>query len=378
MKITILNNLYKPYQRGGAEIVIETIKKALEKEKHEVFVISTYPCLNSFKKIRIIDKNYFLPSAYSLLSKFPYHCRILWHTYKLIDLIQIIKLKKILQKEKPDLIISHNLTAFSALTNQLIKKLDIKQAHFLHDIQLLHPSGRIIFNKERIIDSIGAKVWQAIKREQFKTIKKIISPSSWLLKLHQEKGFFNNTKQIIAFNPVNLTNLKKTKFPVFSYIYLGQLDDEKGLPLLVSAFEKITQKANLIIAGSGPLLNFIEEKSKKNKNIILLKNLTHQEIIETLSQSHCLIIPSLIYENCSTAILEGVSQGLNIISSNIGGSPELIERFWGQSFQAGDEKDLYNKMLQAIEIEDYKKNLDSFKCLNSDTYIKNLLNFLIT
>jgi glycosyltransferase involved in cell wall biosynthesis len=376
MKIAILNNLYKPYQRGGAEIVIETIKKALEKEKHEVFVISTYPCLNSFKKIRIINNNYFLPSAYSFLNKMPYLCRLFWHVYKFIDIMQIIKLKKILQQEKPDLIMSHNLTAFSGLTNRLIKKLNIKQAHFLHDTQLLHPSGRLILNNEKTINSFSAKIWQIIKKQQFKSVKKIISPSTWLLKLHENKGFFNKSQQYIALNPINLTNLNKTKFPVFSFIYLGQLDEDKGLPLLISAFERITLNSNLIIIGQGPLLKFVKEKSKKNNKIILVNNLSHDKVMEVLSQSHCLVVPSLIYENCSTAILEGVSQRLNIISSNIGGSPELIEKFWGQSFQAGDENNLYQKMLQARKMEDYKKNLDSLEYLNSDNYIKKLLNFL--
>lgn len=378
MKIVILNNLHEPYHRGGAEIVVSTIKKALEKENHQVLVISTYPSFFAYKKIKIIKDNYFLPSTYSLLNKIPYFCRLFWHLYKLIDIIQIFKLKKILQQEKPKLILSHNLSAFSGLTNKLIKKLSIEQIHFLHDTQLLHPSGRLILNNEKIINSFSAKIWQFIKKQQFKSIKKVVSPSAWLLKLHQEKGFFNKSKKHIAINPINLPKLNKTKFPVFTFIYLGQLDEDKGLPLLVSAFERIPTNSNLMIIGQGPLLQFIKEKSKKNNKIILLDNLNHAEAIEILSQSHCLVVPSLIYENCSTAILEGVFQGLNIISSDIGGSPELIDKFWGQSFQAGNENDLYQKMLQAIKTKDYEKNLNSLKLLDSNNYIQDLLNFLIT
>ena len=43
MKICLINNLYKPFNRGGAEKVAETIVDGLIKAGHEVFIISTKP-----------------------------------------------------------------------------------------------------------------------------------------------------------------------------------------------------------------------------------------------------------------------------------------------------------------------------------------------
>ena len=51
MKIALINNLYAQQKRGGAEIVIEKLKHALEEEGHDCFVISTAPRVLSEKTI---------------------------------------------------------------------------------------------------------------------------------------------------------------------------------------------------------------------------------------------------------------------------------------------------------------------------------------
>ena len=43
MKICVINNLYPPYNRGGAEIVAENQVKQLVLQGHQVFVVTTRP-----------------------------------------------------------------------------------------------------------------------------------------------------------------------------------------------------------------------------------------------------------------------------------------------------------------------------------------------
>jgi hypothetical protein len=57
MKICLINNLYKPYNIGGAEQVISLLVDAFEKENNQVFVISTSP-----KKDYKENNNYYLKS----------------------------------------------------------------------------------------------------------------------------------------------------------------------------------------------------------------------------------------------------------------------------------------------------------------------------
>ncbi|MCF7819920.1 MAG: glycosyltransferase [Candidatus Pacebacteria bacterium] len=376
MKIGIINNLYKPYERGGAETVIETIKLGLEKKGHQVFVISSYPSFFAFKQIKIISKNYFLPSAYYFLNRMPWLLRFLWHFFKLFDPINLFKTRKILKKEEPDLILTHNLTAFSGFTSLLIKCLKIKQAHYLHDTQLLHPKGRITLGQEKLIGSSLAKMWQNLKKQQLKNIKYIISPSNWLLQKHLDKGFFPQAQTLVLLNPVIGEKLKREKFSLYTFVYLGSIDQDKGVPFLLTTFNNLSLKAQLIVIGKGPLLKNLQAKYKDTAEISFLSNLSHKEAMETISQCHCLISPSFIYENSPTVILEGLLAGLDIITSDIGGGPEIIKKFWGKQFKPGDRNSLSKKLLECLEGEKQKKNKEELKILSPSVYIEKISEFL--
>ena len=65
MKIVLINNLYAPWVRGGAERIAERTAEGLEKQGHEVFVIATAP-----KQSRT-DKVLYLDSIFYNLEKYP-------------------------------------------------------------------------------------------------------------------------------------------------------------------------------------------------------------------------------------------------------------------------------------------------------------------
>ena len=49
MKIVLINNLYEPYARGGAEQVVKTIADGLVEAGHKGVVVSTRPVVKSIK-----------------------------------------------------------------------------------------------------------------------------------------------------------------------------------------------------------------------------------------------------------------------------------------------------------------------------------------
>jgi glycosyltransferase involved in cell wall biosynthesis len=56
-----------------------------------------------------------------------------------------------------------------------------------------------------------------------------------------------------------------------------------------------------------------------------------------LDTAHCLIIPSLWFENAPVAVVEAAAHGLAVIASRIGGLPELVdEGRSGLLFEPGD------------------------------------------
>jgi glycosyltransferase involved in cell wall biosynthesis len=378
MKIALINNLYAQQKRGGAEIIVERLKKALREQGHECFLISTAPKKAIDHVNTNNDKNYLISSLYYNLNKLPYLLRLMWHLYKQSETRSVRKVKKILEQEKPDLIISHNLIGFGTKIYNLINKLDIYHIHYLHDTQLLHPAGRIIYKQEDIIDSFFAHLYQKIQIKYSQNIDLVISPSKWLLKLHQNKGFFKNIKTWQKFNPIETINTEDTNTDSksrFTFIYMGQVDDNKGVEVMIKSFLEISShnKATLKIVGDGQAFSSLKEKYNKYINIIFLGRLPYQDSMNELKSANTLVLPSLIYENLPTALFDALQLNKDIIATNLGGSSEIVNNYYGRLVVPSNIESLKEAMIKSLKTEELDKKPVDLSDLQADIYIQELL-----
>lgn len=348
MKIAILNNLYYPFNRGGAESVIREMISRLKKNGHEVFLITTKP----FQEIAPENTNlrcYHLDSDYHRLAEMALINKLFWHASNLFRMKNPRKIKRILTEENPDLVMTHNLMGLGFKTPLVIKKLGIKHEHYLHDIQLLHPSGLLIFGQEKILNSSAAKLYQLFTRRFFAKVDIIFSPSSWLSDQHKKFGFFKNTpvniKTLIEYPEASgITNQNREKN---HFLFVGQVEHHKGIILLIEAFKKalaVNPNLKLSIVGDGHLLEKAKEAAQNQEKIFFLGRLESQAVAEQMSKSSCLIIPSLCYENSPMTIHEAHQQNLPIIAARIGGIPEALSQT-DILFTPGSEDDLVDKII---------------------------------
>jgi len=387
MKICLINNLYKPYNRGGAERIVELIADGLEKASHDVFIITTKPRLQP-KTYTRHPKTYYIPSIFFNLNKVPKPLRLLWHLIDMLDVGSYLKVKSILKKEKPNVVMTHNLKGISYLIPRLIKKLKIKHIHTLHDIQLIHPSGLMLCEKEKKLDRILTKIYSYLSRTLFGSPDIIISPSKWLLKTHIDKNFFAKSKKIILPNPLAANISFKPSGPknknMFRFLYVGQIEKHKGVFFLIKAFEMLCDEDcqknhELTFIGSGANLKQAKRRANNNPSIKFLGRINNQEALNKMSQSNCLIVPSLCYENSPTVIYEAASIGLPIIASDLGGIPELIHKLGGLLFSPENESDLMYQMRWAMEHSSEikkigQKSQERIKDYKFNNYINKLIN----
>ena len=366
MKIGILNSLYPPYHRGGAEIVASIMVSDLEKLGHEVFVISTSP-----QEYYQENNVYYLKSKYYHLNQIPTPLRIFWHIHNLFGCKQKHKVKRIIKKEKPDLIITHNLMGLGLQLPKLFKAKKIKHFHIIHDIQLLHPSGLMFYQKENIINSLLAKQYQKITRKLLGSPAVVICPSHWLLKLHEQKGFFPKSVKKTIPNPIKnnyQTNHKERNRTEF--LSVGLVSKHKGMDVLIKAFNKLP-KLKLTIVGDGDYLT--EAKEMANNNITFLGRLDNTKVQELMLEKSALIVPSLCYENSPTIIYEAVASKLPVIGSNLAGVAELINHYGGLLFKPGSANDLVEKI--EYFLDNYNEITSHFpeRPLPPDDYAKQII-----
>lgn len=367
MKIALINNLYKPYQRGGAERITEILSNQLQALGHTVFIISTQPKIT---KDNEEVGSYYLPSNYNELNNFPISYRLIWQIFNLINIKKYFQINKILKVEKPDLIITHNLMGLGLLTPLVIKQNKIKHFHVLHDIQLLHPSGLMYFGHEDLINSLPAKIYQSIVNFLFNLGNKeltVISPSNWLLKLHQKHNLFKNNRVKVIANPFIKEITSPIKNLTNNFIFIGQLEEHKGVDLFVAAATRFTNY-NFLIIGSGSL------KIEETANVKVLGRRTSEEVNHFLTNSLAAIIPSRCYENSPTVIYEAAAVNTPVIAANLGGIPELIEKFGGLLF----EPDNLDSLVLTIEqfLEQGVSLKMPLKNENDENYAHKILNLL--
>jgi glycosyltransferase involved in cell wall biosynthesis len=354
MKIGLLHNLYGQFSRGGAEKVVEKMVSDYQAAGQEVFLITTAP--RGWHPAEKAEKNdaagglkiYYLPAYFYDLAHWPLILRAGWQIGNLLSWRKYQQIKKILNAEQPDLVSTHNLMGLGYLAPLAIRRAGIRHEHFLHDIQLLHPSGLLFWGQEQILDSWGAKIYQSLTRKFFKSPAQVISPSRWLLELHQAHGFFpESAAEVRPLQPkMDRTSLpvNAQDQPIKNFLFVGQIESHKGIFLLLTAWKKINNpNLKLQIVGEGQKLAEAKHVAADDTRIEFLGRLTASAVAKIMSESDCLIVPSLCYENSPTVIYEAHAAGLRVLAANLGGIPEIT----GPQdilFRPGDEEDLLQKI----------------------------------
>jgi len=325
MKIGVLNNLYGPFQKGGAEKVVAKMISDWRAAGHEVFLITTKPS-GAATPPETDFPVYYLPSRYYDLVKTGIFYRFFWQLNNLCSKKKSRAIKKILLHAKPDLVMTHNLMGLGFQTPRLLRKMGIRHEHFLHDIQLLHPSGLMFYGQESQVDSRAARVYQSITRRCFASPAKIISPSRWLLDEHVRRGFFaNSDHEVRPFQKAaEKPGAHDFKEPARNFLFVGQMTKAKGIYLLLDAFKKLDNPAaRLVMIGSGSELENVKQIARSDSRISVEPWSENTETRQ-LGAGDYLIVPSLCYENSPTIIAKAHDLGSRIIASDLGGIPEII------------------------------------------------------
>jgi phosphatidylinositol N-acetylglucosaminyltransferase subunit A len=120
-------------------------------------------------------------------------------------------------------------------------------------------------------------------------------------------------------------------FGTINIVVVSRLTFRKGTDLLVGVIPTIAAmfpEVYFIIGGEGPkrqLLEEIKEKHHLHNRMELLGSIPHNEVRNVLVRGHIFLNTSLTEAFC-IAIVEAASCGLKIVSTNVGGIPEVLPK----------------------------------------------------
>jgi glycosyltransferase involved in cell wall biosynthesis len=202
-------------------------------------------------------------------------------------------------------------------------------------------------------------------------INTIVTPSLTMMKIFAESRYFKkiSIKHVPTFflfkdfDP----NKKSRQILNIDFCYLGRIDEDKGVDVLINAVILLSEKGffpKVVIAGdynnqyASSLI--LVCKNMNLSNVEFTGLLKKDELLEVLSSSRFTIIPSLWYDNMPNSLIESQAIGVPVIASNIGSLPELItDNYNGFLFRPGDKNELANKMEQTLLLNDDK--LETYK-----------------
>tara|TARA_R110002049_G_scaffold51245_4_gene145065 strand:- start:3559 stop:4725 length:1167 start_codon:yes stop_codon:yes gene_type:complete len=345
MKILIVNTLYSPYKIGGAEISVQALAEEFNLLGITVGVLTLgesddFEVINNISIWRLKLENIFWPFNNQLKSSL---LKLRWHAKDANNKGYDKKIKSIFESYKPDILFTNNLSGFSTRIWELAKPQKIKVVHTIRDYYLQCPKTTKFKNGNNC-DSLclECKVLTALKKRNSTKIDYVVGISNFVLQDHLKQGYFKNVKSKVIYNGFNF-DFKHKQFKFLNkeevvFGYLGQINKEKGVELMLESFGKIKNKEKwrLLVAGN-------IEKEYKSK----LKGINDNNRIEYLGYTNStdffkkidvLIVPSLWNEPFGRVVLEGIINNKIVITSKKGGIIEIMENNQDFTFNLGNEE----------------------------------------
>ena len=226
---------------------------------------------------------------------------------------------------------------------------------------------------------------QKIERKVCRLVDKIIVPSQYLKKIVSGWGV-DDKKISVIYNAFEYSKVEVNKNKnQFNIISIGRLVPWKGFEILIQVVAELIRDypINLNICGDGPeldkLRNLIIESGLSNW--VIINSLPRQQLLKILNTADIFVL-NTGYEGLSHTILEAMAAGVAVVTTDIGGNPELIQDGQNGLLVEYNNKEmikeailkLYNQPeLRQKFIDNSKKELNKF---TFETMIENTISTL--
>ena len=233
------------------------------------------------------------------------------------------KIRGILQKENPDIINIHTpVPGISDITAMLAKNKPVIVTYHAGSMR----KNKFMFDILVWFYEYGPMQWLLKRANQ-------IICSSDFVRFNFLKKYVHKSTTI---TPAVDTDLfkpapeKKTKYPSILFVAgLAKAEQHKGLQILIEAvasLQKNIPDLHLIVVGDGDMKSKYEERVRKlglGETVTFTGRLAGEKLAEQYQQAHVFALPTS-NDSFSMAILEAMASGLPVVSTKVGGIPDLV------------------------------------------------------
>ncbi|XP_032780901.2 phosphatidylinositol N-acetylglucosaminyltransferase subunit A isoform X1 [Daphnia magna] len=307
--ICMVSDFFYP-NLGGVESHIFTLSQCLIKLGHKVVVIThSYGNRVGVRYMTNGLKVYYLPVK-------TMHDQVVLPTlFASLSIFRNIFIRECIE-------IVHGHSAFSTLAHEgilIARLLGLKAVFTDHSLNGFADVSAILTNKLLEITLSGINHCICVSHTgKENTVLRAKVPANYV-------SVIPNATDTTLFKP-DVSRRDKDKITI---VALSRLVYRKGIDLLASVIPIICKKypkVHFLIGGDGPkriVLEQVREKEALHERVSLLGALDQSEVHETLLQGHIFLNTSLTEAYC-IAIVEAAACGLQVVSTKVGGIPEVL------------------------------------------------------
>jgi glycosyltransferase involved in cell wall biosynthesis len=315
MKILQIHNKY--LERGGEDTVVANERELLQKNGHEVLLCEfDNKDLEGLSNITLFFRTVFNKKSYNkvmdYIEKFNPDVVHIHNVYYEASSAIFFALKR---KKIPAVMTIHNYR-FGCIQSLLYRDNHVCQVCL--DKKNAFYGVKYKCFKDSFLKSLQLAIVNMVNKAVIKyvnPVKKFIFLSEFTKEVMSPILSLKNNEGVIKPNYVMDFGYANEEGRRDFYLYVGRLNEQKGLKILIDIFKK--NKKVLEIIGTGPLEDFVKETAQNHSNIRYLGFSNNAFIIDKLKQCRALIVPSITYEGQPMTILEAFSTGTPVFASNI-------------------------------------------------------------
>jgi glycosyltransferase involved in cell wall biosynthesis len=363
MRILLVHNRYQFF--GGEDVIVQQEKNLLEAGGCEICL---YEQTNADIKTVLNMFLTGLKAVYSFSAK--------------------KEISSVIKQFQPDVMHIHNFfPLLSPSIYQAAKEKRVAVVQSLHNYRLVCPNA-LLFKEGKICEQCVGLTWPwfslfygCYRKQRMQTL-----PVFCMLGWHNLRHTWH--KQVDAY--IALSSFQKkvlvkgglppTKIfvkPNFVYdpkvgkgdtqrqnfaLYVGRLAPEKGIELLLQAYQKNFLNLPLKIVGNGPLFKTIKETAKQLfPKVQFLGEKNKTEVLSLMRQAKVLILPSVWYECLPLVFIEALACSLPVVAFSPNSFSEYVEKTGaGWLVTSKDQKSLAEVIsrvasLTEVEMKNYRE-----------------------
>lgn len=343
--IAMVSDFFYP-QTGGIELHVYQLSEKLIDRGHSVIIIThAYGNRSGVRTLSnglrvyyvpffVLYRNSTFPSVFSFFPMF----------------------RQIMVRENIDIVHGHG--SLSSLCHEAIlhgRTMGLKTVFTDHSLFGFADAGSIFGNKllKFTLSDVGHCICVSHTCKENTVLRASLNPSS--------VSAIPNAVVSDNFKP----DFSKASKKWITIVVISRLYPNKGADLLTAIIPRICQihpSVRFIIAGSGPKeidLEQMREKYRLQERVELIGSIRHEDVRDVMVTGHIYLHPTLT-EAFGTVIVEAASCGLLVVTTKVGGIPEVLPNHM-TVFASPSEDSLVESTLQAIQlIEEEKVDTASF------------------